>query len=108
MHLIGAPSLAEVYYPLVQCWRWGCLFQLLQSVPLNPLQIAKRTSVIIIAPTGFYRRSKVPKWMADIDDERQMEERMLKEGTDGIFGTKLRAEVIKIAEEGSTIPEITK
>ena len=41
-------------------------------------QIAKRTSVKIIPSTGFYRRQKIPKWMADIDDEKQMEDRMLK------------------------------
>src|SRR5690349_15300457 len=33
-------------------------------------EIAKRTSVKIIPSTGFYRRQKIPKWMADIDDEK--------------------------------------
>jgi phosphotriesterase-related protein len=74
--------------------------------PFRPIdlyeQIAKRTPVNIIASTGFYRRSKVPKWMADMEDEKQMEERMLKEVTEGIEGTKIRAGIIKVAGEGGT------
>ena len=74
--------------------------------PFRPIKlyarIAERTPVNIIASTGFYRRSKVPKWMADMDDEKQMEERMLKELTDGIDDTKIRAGIIKVAGEGGT------
>ena len=74
--------------------------------PFRPIdlyeQIAKRTSVNIIASTGFYRRSKVPKWMADMEDEKQMEEMMLKDVTEGIGGTKIRAGIIKIAGDGGT------
>lgn len=74
--------------------------------PFRPIglyeQIAKRTPVNIIASTGFYRRSKVPKWMADMEDEKQMEEMMLKDVTEGIGGTKIRAGIIKIAGEGGT------
>ncbi len=80
--------------------------------PYRPIdlyeQIAKRTAVNIIASTGFYRRSKVPKWMADIDDEKQMEERMLKEVTEGIEGTRLRAGIIKVAEEGGMLTDWEK
>jgi phosphotriesterase-related protein len=72
--------------------------------PYRPIdlyeQIAKRTTVKIIASTGYYRRSKVPKWMADMDDEKQMEERMLKEVTEGIDGTKIQAGIIKVAGAG--------
>ena len=74
--------------------------------PFRPIdlykRIADRTPVNIIASTGFYRRSKVPKWMADMDDEKQMEERMLKELTEGIDGTKIKAGIIKVAGEGGT------
>jgi len=74
--------------------------------PFRPIdlysQIAKRTSVKIIASTGFYRRSKIPKWLADMEDEKQMEERMLKEVTEGIDGTKIRAGIIKVAGDGGT------
>ena len=69
--------------------------------PFRPIdlyeQIAKRTPVKIIASTGFYRRSKMPKWLADMEDEKQMEERMLKEVKEGIEGTKIRAGIIKVA-----------
>src|SRR5712691_10305821 len=61
---------------------------LVDVTPHRPIQlyqqIAKQTSVKIIPSTGFYRRQKIPKWMADIDDEKQMEDRMLKEVTQGI------------------------
>lgn len=74
--------------------------------PFRPIdlyeQIAKRTPVKIIASTGFYRRSKVPKWMAAMEDEKQMEELMLKDITAGIDGTKIKAGIIKVAGEGGT------
>jgi phosphotriesterase-related protein len=74
--------------------------------PFRPIKlyarIAERTSVNIITSTGFYRRSKVPKWMADLNDEKQMEERMLKELTEGIDDTKIRAGIIKVAGEGGS------
>ena len=74
--------------------------------PFRPIdlyeKIAKRTSVKIIASTGFYRRSKIPKWLADMEDEKQMEERMLKEVTEGIDSTKIRAGIIKVAGDGGT------
>src|SRR5436190_11568143 len=74
--------------------------------PFRPIdlyeQIAKRTAVKIIVSTGFYRRSKIPKWLADMEDEKQMEERMLKEVTEGIDGTKIRAGIIKVAGGGGT------
>lgn len=74
--------------------------------PFRPIdlynQIAKRTSVRIIASTGFYRRSKVPTWMAEMEDEKQMEEMMLKDVTEGIGDTNIKAGIIKIAGEGGT------
>lgn len=65
-------------------------------------QIAKRTTVNIIVSTGFYRRSKSPKWLADMADEKQMEDHMLKEVSVGIGHTKIKAGIIKIAGQGNT------
>ena len=80
--------------------------------PYRPIdlyeQIAKRTAVNIVPSTGFYRREKVPKWMADMDDEKQMEERMLKEVKEGIDGTKIRAGIIKVASEGTPLSDWEK
>jgi len=80
--------------------------------PFRPIelykQIAQKTKINIIVSTGFYRRSKIPKWMADMEDEKEMEDRMLKEITEGIDGTKLRAGIIKIANEGGTLTDWEK
>jgi len=74
--------------------------------PFRPIdlyeQIARRTPVKIIASTGFYRRSKMPKWLADMEDEKQMEERMLKEVKEGIESTKIKAGIIKVAGDKDT------
>jgi len=71
-------------------------------------KIAKRTPVNIIVSTGFYRRLKSPSWKADMEDENQMEALMLKELTEGIDGTKIRAGIIKIAQEGGTLSDWEK
>jgi phosphotriesterase-related protein len=71
-------------------------------------QIAKRTPVKIIVSTGFYRRSKIPKRMADMEDEKQMETLMLKDVREGINGTKIRAGIIKVAQEGGTLTDWEK
>jgi len=80
--------------------------------PFRPLElykrIAERTSVKIVASTGFYRRAKIPKWMADMEDEKQMEELMLKELTEGIGGTKIKAGIIKVAGEGASLTDWEK
>lgn len=80
--------------------------------PYRPIdlyeQIAKRTSVRIIASTGFYRRAKIPKLWADMEDEKQMEELMLKEVTEGIDGTRIRAGIIKVAGEGLPLTDWEK
>jgi phosphotriesterase-related protein len=82
------------------------IHSIVDLTPFRPIdlykRIAEKTAVNIIASTGFYRRSKVPKWMADMEDEKQMEERMLKELKEGIDGTKIRAGIIKVAGEGGT------
>ncbi len=71
-------------------------------------QISMRTPVKIIVSTGFYRRIKSPRWRADMEDEKQMEALMLKELTDGIDGTKIRAGIIKIAEEEGMLSDWEK
>jgi len=80
--------------------------------PFRPLnlykRIADRTTVKIVPSTGFYRRAKIPKWMADIEDEKQMEELMLKELTEGIDGSKIRAGIIKVAGEGAALSDWEK
>ena len=48
---------------------------LVDLTPHRPIdlyqQIAKRTSVKIVPSTGFYRRAKIPKQWADIEDEKR-------------------------------------
>src|ERR1043166_4563874 len=46
--------------------------------------------------------------MADIDDEKQMEDRMLKEVTEGIDGTPVRAGIIKVASEHTPLSDWEK
>jgi phosphotriesterase-related protein len=71
--------------------------------PFRPIdlygQIAKRTAVKIVPSTGFYRRAKIPKEWAEIEDEELMQKCMLKEVTEGIEGTGIRAGIIKVAQE---------
>jgi predicted metal-dependent phosphotriesterase family hydrolase len=85
---------------------------LVDLTPHRPIdlyqQIAKRTSVKIIPSTGFYRRQKIPNWMADIDDEKQMEDRMFKEVIQGIDGTSVRAGIIKVASERTPLTDWEK
>ncbi|MEW5980253.1 MAG: hypothetical protein AB1898_31045 [Acidobacteriota bacterium] len=71
-------------------------------------QIAQRSPVNIVPATGFYRREKLPKWMADIDDEGRMEERMLREATEGMDGTNIRAGIIKVAQQHSPLSDWEK
>ena len=72
------------------------------------LQIAKRTPVKIIVSAGFYRRSKIPEWMADMEDEKQMQELILKEVKEGINDTGFRAGIIKVAQEGASLTDWEK
>lgn len=79
---------------------------LVDLTPHRPIdlyeQIAKRTSVKIVPSTGFYRRTKIPKALGDMEDENQMYDHMLREVSEGIDGTKIRAGIIKVAAE--TVP----
>jgi len=71
-------------------------------------RIAKGTSVKIVVSTGFYRRAKIPPQLADMEDEKQMEELILKEVSEGIGNTKIRAGIIKVAGEGSPLTDWEK
>ena len=71
-------------------------------------QVAGRTAVRIVASTGFYLRHRVPKWMADIDDEKQMEDRMRHDVTEGIDDSKVRAGIIKVAGDKSPLSDWEK
>jgi phosphotriesterase-related protein len=85
---------------------------LVDLTPHRPIdlyeQIAKRTSVKIVPSTGFYRRAKIPKALADMEDENQMYAHMLREASEGIDGTKIRAGIIKIAAETSPLSDWEK
>jgi phosphotriesterase-related protein len=80
--------------------------------PYRPLnlykRIAERTSVKIVPSTGFYRRAKIPRELANMEDEKQMEELMLRDVTEGIDGTKIRAGIIKVAGEGASLSDWEK
>ena len=82
---------------------------LVDLTPHRPIdlyqQIAKRTSVRIVPSTGFYRRAKIPKEWAEIEDEKKMEELMLHDVTKGIGGSKIRAGIIKVAAETSPLSD---
>jgi predicted metal-dependent phosphotriesterase family hydrolase len=55
----------------------------------------------IVPSTDFYRRAKIPKWTADIEDEKKMEALMLKDVAEGTGNTMIRAGIIKAASEGA-------
>jgi phosphotriesterase-related protein len=82
---------------------------LVDLTPHRPIdlyqQIAARSSVRIVPPTGFYRRAKIPKYLAEIEDEKKMEDLMLRDATEGIGGTKIRAGIMKIASESSPLTD---
>ncbi len=76
---------------------------LVDVTPHRPIdlyqRIAARTPVRIVVSTGFYRYTKLPPWMEKIQDQKEMEEMMLRDIQEGIGGTSIRAGVIKIATE---------
>jgi phosphotriesterase-related protein len=82
---------------------------LVDLTPHRPIdlyqQIAARSSVRIVPSTGFYRRAKIPKYLAEIEDEKKMEDLMLRDATEGIGGTKIRAGIMKIASESSPLTD---
>lgn len=61
-------------------------------------EIAEKTRVQIIASTGYYVRDRMPEYLRNMT-ELQMEQRMLKEVTEGIGNTRIRAGIIKIAAD---------
>ncbi|MGA2983461.1 MAG: hypothetical protein ABSG32_06575 [Terriglobia bacterium] len=82
---------------------------LVDLTPHRPIdlyqQIAQRTRVKIVPSTGFYRRAKIPKRLAEMEDEKKMEDLMLRDVTEGIGGTKIRAGIMKIAGESSPLTD---
>ena len=80
--------------------------------PYRPIelydQIAKRTQVKIIASTGFYRRAKIPGLWAEMEDQKQMEDLLRKELTEGIDGTGIKAGIIKVAAESLPLTDWEK
>lgn len=59
-------------------------------------EIAARVPLTIVASTGSYVFSRMPKAIQEMNED-QMYERMLREVTEGIDGTKIRAGIIKVA-----------
>jgi phosphotriesterase-related protein len=80
--------------------------------PYRPIdlyaQIAKRTPVKIIVSTGFYRESTRPPWFVNMNDEGKMVEYMLREIQEGIGDSKIRAGIIKVAQEKSPMSDWEK
>ena len=85
---------------------------IVDQTPHRPIEvyreIAARTSVRLVVSTGFYRRTKIPREFAAIEDPRVMETRMRREIEDGIGRSGVRAGIIKIASEGSPLSEWEK
>jgi phosphotriesterase-related protein len=67
------------------------------------MEIADRVDVAIVASTGYYLHGMTPKPLAALD-EAAMTDRMIRELTDGIDTTGVRAGIIKIA---ANRPEMT-
>jgi predicted metal-dependent phosphotriesterase family hydrolase len=70
-------------------------------------QIAGQTPVKIIVSTGFYLQSHTPEWQQKFS-ERQMEEHMIREVTEGIEETKIHAGIIKLAGGGIPLTDWEK
>lgn len=70
-------------------------------------QIAQRSPVKIIASTGGYIYRRMSKFIQEMN-EQQMYERIVREVTEGIDGTKLRAGIIKAAGAKTPLTEWEK
>ncbi len=70
-------------------------------------EIALQTPVNILVSTGAYLAQASPQWILDLD-EKQVEERMFREVTEGIDGTGIRAAIIKVAGNRSPLTEWEK
>ena len=69
--------------------------------------IAAQTSVNIVVSTGFYRYEKAPQELR-LMTEAQMETRMYHAVNEGIGNSKIRAGIIKLAAEQSTLTDWEK
>lgn len=59
-------------------------------------EIKDRVPVNIVLATGSYQEHVMPQWLLDLD-EKQYKERVIKEITEGIEGTGIKAGIIKVA-----------
>jgi phosphotriesterase-related protein len=71
------------------------------------LEIANQVPLRIIASTGSYLYSRTPQWLQEMDEER-MYQRILREVTEGIEGTRVRAGIIKVAGAGTPLTDWEK
>jgi phosphotriesterase-related protein len=69
--------------------------------------IAAQTPVNIIVSTGFYRYDKAPEELKSMT-EAQMESRIYNAVTEGVGNSKIRAGIIKLAADESTLTEWEK
>ena len=70
-------------------------------------EIAPRSPVNIIVSTGFYLYGRTPKPLQDMN-EQQMEDRMVREISEGIEGAKIRAGIIKVSGQASPLTDWEK
>ena len=84
---------------------------LVDLTPVRDIQlyqrIANRTSVKILVSTGFYLQSHTPDWQQKFS-QCQMEDHMMREVTEGIEETKIRAGMIKLAGSGTPLTDWEK
>ena len=67
-------------------------------------KVADQVSIKIVPSTGFYLYGRMPKAMQEMNED-QMFEHMLREVTEGIDGTKIRAGIIKVAAAKTPITQ---
>jgi len=70
-------------------------------------QIAQQSPVKIVVSTGFYLYGRTPQALREMN-EKQMEERMQREITEGIEGTPIKAGIIKVAGDKSPLTDWEK
>ncbi len=70
-------------------------------------QIAERVRLKIVTCTGYYIRERMPVALRNIT-EAQLEERMYREVTEGIDGTKIKAGIIKVAADNHVLSDWDK
>lgn len=69
--------------------------------------IAAKTRVNIIVSTGFYRYEKAPQVIKEMSEEK-MEERIYRAVTEGVGNSNIKAGIIKVAADRSTLTDWEK